>query len=1230
MESAFDENASAMDKNRKKSELLEKQIKNQEKQVEELEKGLQASKEKYGENATQTQKWQQAVSNAKTDLAKFRKELEKVPKPLSQIGKNMQNVGKKMQSIGGTLTKAVTAPLVGMGAAAVASWYEVDEAMDVIVTKTGASGEALEAMQTSAKNIATTIPTSFATASEAVGEVNTRFGVTGEELESLSTQFVQFAALNNTDVSSSVDKVQKVMQAFGVDTKDAGKVLDVLNKTGQNTGVSMDTLEASMIKNAAALQGMGMDAYEAAGFLGSVETSGANTETVMSGLSKALVNAGEDGKTLPEALGEFQTVMNSTASEQDKLNAAIDLFGQKAGPTIYEACRQGSLSFESLSTDASDYLGSVSETFQETLDPADKFTTTMNSLKEAGSEIGGTLLEIAAPAVEGVGEAAKKAGEWFASLDEDQQKAASAIAAAFAVTGPALTALGHFTELVGTAIEKVGELKGAADIVGGVASPAGLAIGGLIALTAVMVASRDEGIKSNDALQAMLSDTATATDELNTATGSLQETITAANENIDSINAKASTAEELVEELYALEEQSSRTAAEQGRMFMIVEELNTMYPNLSLSIDKTTGALNKGKSEVKGYIQEAKKLALIDAYTKASKETLGKLADAHISLKKAQKAQADGQAYVTQAQQEYNDAIAKAPIAMAGQNSILDEATGKWHLVDATVTNAANAVYLAQDNMKTLNQAVSDGEAAIASAEEEYQLYVDSAEELSSTLTKTNEAQEKQTEVVEESVNKYAAVGAAIRNFGSQASGVWEAQKQSIADQVKAWDDLYNATKESIDGQIGLFDEWKQDTEITADDILKNLESQKIGFENYNKNLSRLTKMATESGDKNLQNFVKSVAEMGISGAGYLQALVDATYTDMDKFSEIVSDTSAIEGFKNDTTGLTTYVVNDFTTKGQAAAQGLLLGLQNVGGSGIFSTIARAFGTAANSAIKASNNVKTQSNKNMAATKAAITNTTKAYDIFPAKAQKATADAGVAANKEVGKMDLRTALTVDASKEMIQSTKGKVEGGLKGIKAAMSSVTGAAAAGKTARSTIEGKLQGIPGTVKLSPATGAITSLKQEVQNSLGYLSVKLRAANKVKAENYATGGLVDRETLTWVAEEDKPEMIIPLDPSKRARAMSLYAQAGEMLGATPGAAPAGTIHQTTTMTLPSGDSISNSTQLDGSLTGLDPQSIYAAVSAGAEEGMKNANVRLYVGDREVGRLLRNMGVQFA
>ncbi|MDK7064445.1 hypothetical protein, partial [Gardnerella vaginalis] len=80
-----------------------------------------------------------------------------------------------------------------------AAFNEVDAGMDTIVTKTGATGKALEDMQDSMKNLATSIPTDFQTAGAAIGEVNTRFGLTGKSLEDLSGRFIKFAQINNMD-----------------------------------------------------------------------------------------------------------------------------------------------------------------------------------------------------------------------------------------------------------------------------------------------------------------------------------------------------------------------------------------------------------------------------------------------------------------------------------------------------------------------------------------------------------------------------------------------------------------------------------------------------------------------------------------------------------------------------------------------------------------------------------------------------------------------------------------------------------------------------------------------------------------------------------------------------------------------------------------------------------------------------------------------------------------------
>lgn len=1221
LESSFDDSTSAMEKNRKKSELLEKQIANQEKEVEKLQEGLKKAAEVYGENAVETQKWKQQVANAKTELNKMKKALGDIPKPMQQIGKSMQETGKKISSFGESFTKKISAPVAALGGLSIAAFNEVDEGLDIVTVKTGATGEALASLQGSVKTLATQIPTDFATAGEAIGEVNTRFGLTGTELETLSGKFVKFAELNGTDVSSSVDKVQKVMAAFGVETKDAGKLLDAMNKTGQNTGISMDALETSMIKNAAALQNMGLDAYDAAQFLGSLETSGANTETVMAGMSKALLNAAEDGKTLPEALSEFQSIMSSSATEQEKLNAAIDLFGKKAGPAIYEACKKGSLSFETLSADASTYLGSVEETFENTLDGPDKMQVALNKLKTVGSELGGTLLDIATPAIDAIGEAASKAGDMFDGLTEDQKEMVGYIVGALAIGGPAIVAVGHLTEAAGQVVEGFGKIPGAVETVVGaistLGSPAGLAMLGLGALTAVMIASRDEGIKSNEALQTMLSDTATATEELNSATGSLQETITSANENIENINAKASTAEDLVNELYNLEKQSNKTAAEQGRMFMIVDELNTMYPNLSLQIDKTTGALNKGKTEVKGYINEAKKLALIDAYGKASQETLEKLATASISLKKAQAAQAEGQAYVTQAQKDYLEAIKNAPEVMAGQNGVLDETTGKWHMVDKNVTDAANAVKLAEGNMVGLNQAVADGEAAVSSAEEEYQMYVDSAEELSSTLTGTTEATEEHTAAVE------SETSAMNENTGAVAARAAELAKDvasavsNIGDEVKAWDDLYKATKESIEGQLGLFDEWTENTDLTAEQMLANLKSQGDGMKRYSENMGKLSKAAVTSSDPNFKALVKSIAQMGIDGAGEAQTLVDAMETDKDLFNAIVAQFGENSGSISDNLATElTYIESDFKTRSEAAFAGVVNAIDTIGKAPGFQQMKKSAQTAL---TDVGNKIKSYVGTTQKAGNDVKQNFANGYNTLPYTAAQAATQAKTSTETTINGMKLQPNVSkIGVPASVTSEAKQKATDGVSNIHGKVSQIDGATSAAKTAASKASENL-----TVKATLTVDNVSALALDVKTRLQNWFANNPIVAAVKAATgigkYAEGGIVTKETISWIAEGNKPEVVIPLAASQRSNALELYQKTGQMLG----------VQKATTtapvMSLP--DSASSGAS-SGTLA-FNTEQMYAAVAAAAKKGMESANIRIYWDNREAGRIMKNMGVQF-
>ena len=403
------------------------------------------------------------------------------------------SIAKGLDSVGSTLTKGITVPVTAAATASIAAWKGVDEAMDTVTTKTGASGAALEDMQNRAKSIATTIPASFQEAGDAIGEVNTRFGLTGDSLESLSTDFIKFAQLNNQDVSGSVDNVSKVLAAFGMDASEASGYLDALNVVGQKTGVDVGTLAQQVSANAAQFQQMGLSAADATNLLGQMSMAGLDSSTAMMGMKTAMKSAAADGVDLNTALSTFKETMSSNASESDKLAAAYELFGTRAGGAIYNAVSQGTLDLTNFSGSLTGFSGSVSTTFDETLDPLDQFTVTMNSVKEAGAGLVDALGPTIQTALTTMTDAVKGATDAWNSLSPATQDNIIKLALAAAAIGPVIAAVSKAITVFNTIKQAVGAFSTALGLAS--AGPVVL-IGAAIAATILLIVTHFDEIKT--------------------------------------------------------------------------------------------------------------------------------------------------------------------------------------------------------------------------------------------------------------------------------------------------------------------------------------------------------------------------------------------------------------------------------------------------------------------------------------------------------------------------------------------------------------------------------------------------------------------------------------------------------------------------------------------------------------------------------------------------------------
>lgn len=389
----------------------------------------------------------------------------------------VSSMGSSLSKAGGALSAGLTAPLTAVGAASMKAFTNVDSGMDTIIQKTGASGEAAEEMQGIMERLATQIPTDFATAGAAIGEVNTRFGATGQELEDLSAQFIKFADLNGTDVSGSIDAVQSAMAAFGLGTQDTGAFLDTLNKAGQDTGVSMEKLAGDLVTNAATLQSMGYNASDAANFIANLNKNGIDSSTVMTGMKRAFANATQDGKTMSEAMTELQTSMQNAETDTAAYQAALDLFGTKAGPALAKAVQDGRLSFDQLGTSINDNLGNVDQTFSGTRDDIDNFKTTLNSLQIVGAQIGGQLATSLTPILAKISEGLQWVSDKWNTLSPQTQDAIVKVGLVIAAIGPLIAIIGGVISAVSTVGAVIGVLT----------SPIALIVAAIAAVIAIIV-----------------------------------------------------------------------------------------------------------------------------------------------------------------------------------------------------------------------------------------------------------------------------------------------------------------------------------------------------------------------------------------------------------------------------------------------------------------------------------------------------------------------------------------------------------------------------------------------------------------------------------------------------------------------------------------------------------------------------------------------------------------------
>ena len=601
-----------------------------------LENELGETGDKF--NEVQRRSGQITFKNAEDKVdhvkGKFKDFSEDAVKRLDSVSEKAKKIGDGLDKAGGVLNKA-SAGGAAILAGSVASFKDLDNGYDIIVKKTGVTGDAFDKLKATADDLFSNNSFDMQAIGSAIGEIYTRFGYTDEKLKAVSETYLQFAKINDTDVSNSVAKSSQIVQAWNLSAEQIPDLLGLITGKAQETGISAEGLMDKVLQNNASFKEMGLSLEESVSLMAQFEKNGVNDSTALAALKAAVKNATKEGKSLSEALKDNVADIKNAKTDTEALQVATKLFGAKGAAEMAHAIREGRINFDNLSTSMGDYKDTVKKTYEGTLDPLEKSKKGLNNLKLAGAELANVALKEGEPLIEDVIEGIKGVTEWIKKLNPEQKQMLIKAIEIVAVAGPAVKITGGIAKGIGSiasvASSVIPKLVGATAAQEGLnvamdSNPVGavvLAITALIAALGGMNAALDAAqerrfdelgfTEQADKLQESVDKVKKLKDEVN----GLRDDI---DKSFDSFSTEMGTVDEYKNRLDELLGKATLTPEEQAELVTIGDYFSEKYPDFKTAWDKYKKVDNDGTVKIDEDVKKIKDNldSLIEKYKKVA------------------------------------------------------------------------------------------------------------------------------------------------------------------------------------------------------------------------------------------------------------------------------------------------------------------------------------------------------------------------------------------------------------------------------------------------------------------------------------------------------------------------------------------------------------------------------------------------------------------------------------
>ena len=462
-----------------KQRLLKEAIAETKEKLEALKTAAQQANEKLanGEiSQSQYDALQREIVETEQKLKSLEDQASKSEVAIAKIaatGEKMKEFGDKLSGAGTTLTRNVTAPIVGLGTAAVKTAADFDTAMSQVAAVSGATGSDFDALRDKAREMGSKTKFSATEAAEAMNYMAMAGWKTGDMLNGIEG-IMNLAAASGEDLATTSDIVTDALTAFGLQAGDSGHFADILAAASSNANTNVSMMGETFKYVAPIAGAMGYSAEDTAEAIGLMANAGIKSSQAGTTLRKIMTELNGEIEISGAALGDV-TIQTSNAdgsmrslndiladcrqafgklSESEQASTAETLVGKTAMSGFLALMNAAPADIQKLETaistcsDSMDGYNGTAEKMAAVMQDnlAGQLTILKSQLQELAISIGDILMPVIREIVTHIQQWVDK----FNSLDDGTKEMIVKIALFAAAVGPVLIVVGKVISAVGT------------------------------------------------------------------------------------------------------------------------------------------------------------------------------------------------------------------------------------------------------------------------------------------------------------------------------------------------------------------------------------------------------------------------------------------------------------------------------------------------------------------------------------------------------------------------------------------------------------------------------------------------------------------------------------------------------------------------------------------------------------------------------------------------------------